>query len=149
METQSYILRLSILRQRDTLHQLHNQFGLTRIDIEILVFSTEKPFFTLYDLQQFYCHTNVQQLRRSLAKLVAFNFTQIMVKGQKNKPTVYAVMQQGRQVIRQYYTLILDNADHDLDNNRNAVGGIKSDEKPLVSFSNCLLRRNVYCTSEK
>ncbi len=81
MATEIEILQMVTLKQGEALYQLSQELGLTRLDLEILAFSEKRMFFTLYDLQRFYSHTNVPQIRRSLQKLSAEKFIQVFSKG--------------------------------------------------------------------
>jgi hypothetical protein len=108
MAAQTDMISLTILRQREALYQIHKQFGISRTDLEILAFTMEKVFFTLYDLQKFYSHTNVQQMRKSLKKLASGKFIQQLSMGIKNKPTNYGLLKLGKQAIKQYTEIILN-----------------------------------------
>lgn len=108
MPIDSDIILLTILRQREALYQIHNQFSITRTDLEILVYAKEKMFFTLYDLQEYYKHTNVQQISRSLKNLSASNFIKIFSKTQEKKKVYYTISSKGKQVYDQYAAIILN-----------------------------------------
>ncbi|GEM_PF-6853753 len=107
MITEIDIVSLNILKQREALYQLNKHFDLSRTDLEVLTFSQRQMFFTLYDLQRFYSHTNVQQIRRSLKRLTEIKALQVISRGIKNKPTNYVVSRTGKQVFKNYAALIL------------------------------------------
>ena len=108
MLNNSEIILLTVLRQREALYQTHNEFDITRTDLEVLGFAKKKRFFTLYDLQEFYKHTNIQQIRRSLKDLTGKNFVQIFSRNPNTKKINYTISNKGKHVYNQYAAIILD-----------------------------------------
>jgi len=108
MLNNSDIVQRTILRQREALYQIHNEFGIARTDLEVLGYAKEKMFFTSYDLQEYYIHTNIQQIRRSLRNLTASNFIKVFSKTQEKKRVYYVISSKGKQAYYQYEAIILN-----------------------------------------
>ena len=107
MESAGHIISLAILKHREALYQIKNQSDISRTDLEVLAFAAEKVFFTYYDVEKFFNHTNCQQLRRSIRNLVSMKYVRMVSK--RNSVINYAILTSGKRVLADYATHILTN----------------------------------------
>ena len=92
----------TLLHLRDAIFKTREKHGILRIDLEVLAFSKVKVFFTLYDLQSYYTHTNIQQIIRSLQRLKMKGYLTLMQKGCRNKPAYYSIANTGKLALIDY-----------------------------------------------
>lgn len=90
----------TILRQKAALADIQ-EGKLTRTDLEILAFAYRSQLVTVYKLRACFSQTNVQQIRKSVNRLVQNNLLELMSKGYKNKPSFYVISLKGERIVDQ------------------------------------------------
>jgi hypothetical protein len=103
------VINKFIINQREAIYILNKEAGIFRIELEVLAFAGTSHTFSLYDLQKYYRHTNVQQLRRALYKLNGGSFIDIFKKGVKNQPTIFLITKKGKSILSRYSDLLVKN----------------------------------------
>jgi len=107
MDSPKDLVSLTILNQREALYQLHNQFNVSRSQLEILAFANVKMFFTLYEVYKYYPHTNIQHIRRGLNDLTQNGFMRKISNGVKSKPANFTISPSGKLVLKKYAAIII------------------------------------------
>lgn len=102
------LVLMSITKQRDAFIALCNSYRFSRTDIEVLAFAKQNQFFNQYEVCKFYKHTNIQQLRRSIKRLVASGFLGLIRVGVKNKPSIFMITKKGTSTLCKYCELVLE-----------------------------------------
>lgn len=96
----------SLTQQRAALTQLRKDFFISKTDIEVLAYSERVGLYNISQLNQFYRHTNIQQLRRSVKRLETNGQIQLVKPGVKNNPAYYIIAPKGTYLITRYIQLI-------------------------------------------
>lgn len=96
----------SLTQQRAAISRLRKETAISKTDIEVLAYSERVGLYNLPQLHQFYSHTNIQQLRRSVKRLETNGQIQLVNPGVKNKPAYYLISPQGTILIRRYILMI-------------------------------------------
>lgn len=102
---QQIILRSKLL-ERNAIYQIKLQTKVNAFDLDILLLAHFTATFSIYNIRKHFPHTNVQQIRRSVFKLIDLNHLDKIRDGSKNRPALYWINESGKFVINEYLQMV-------------------------------------------
>lgn len=96
------------LHERNIIYSFRQYSGLNSFDLDILLFTRYNKMLNIYEARKHFKHTNIQQIRRSVAKLNRLMCLELLRPGIKGKPALYWLSNSGDLMIAKYDSL-LDN----------------------------------------
>jgi len=93
------------LNERVVTCNCKKKLGLNKSDLQILAYGTRYKFFSVFDVSVYFRQMNVQQLRRTMAKLKEMELLEIVRPPYKHKPTLYVVSFKGEDRLNSYLEL--------------------------------------------
>ncbi len=96
-------LAFILLNSRRVNYAFRAQHGLNKGDLELITYALRYGIFNAYQAANFFKHMNVQQLRRTIKKLVEASLLEIIRVGTKYKPELYVLTEKGEDVLMKYF----------------------------------------------
>jgi DNA-binding PadR family transcriptional regulator len=91
-----------ILYSKRAYYSYNKEYGLNKSDLEVMAYATRHKIFNTYEAWTFFNQMNVQQLRRTIQKLVNLMILEIIRPGSKSKPALYILTEKGEEQILRY-----------------------------------------------
>jgi predicted transcriptional regulator len=96
------LLRAITLRQRNVNSQFTRDSGISKSQIEILMFADTLICFNPYQVQKWFKQMNIQQVRLGIRSLASQRAIELITPGIKNKPATYMITKKGKQLLENY-----------------------------------------------
>jgi hypothetical protein len=106
--TVSVIIKFITLNQRNINYLFRKENGLNKTHVEILALANALTCVNPYEVQKQFMQMNIQQVRLGIKKLSLMGALELMRPGIKNKPAVYMITTNGRELLDSYTQSWLD-----------------------------------------